>query len=349
VFRAHVLLLSFAIFFLVPTSSLLKVLHIIFCITIFQSILFLFQLITGQIILLSSTPGSEVGTNTVEGFKEYTRFYNLPTYLNATLFYFLFVYNFKNKLYKVIILLIISVTIIAPLHRSYIISILCVISLYIFLKQQSGVKFIYLFIIGTLTYSLTFIEIINHRLNEAFSDISKTFSAKSINSIDPTENTLNFRVAHFYERFEYLLNKPDGWLFGIGLISDNSKEADRLRFETGLTNEKLNRVTQIDSADLVWSPLMLQTGLLGTILYGVLMFYMMYFFSKEKTNQYGVIGYLCIVEAFFVSMLGTDMIQNSFKIMIILLAVISSKIYRNEKSRQFNHNVHDSNKKYFYA
>lgn len=330
VFRLYLILLSFLFFFVVPRVDLKRVFHLIAVITLIQSVLFLFQIVYGHTILLSDTGDEDVVTNMVEG-SQYVRFYNLPAFLLPTLFYFLFVFKFKFKIIKTVVLVILLLTAIGPMHRSLIFGVLIVLSFYFLLKQSSLKRVVYVCILGICIYSLSFVDVLNKRINGGLTDISASFSIiLNSNDINGKENSFMFRVGHLLERADYVISSPERWVFGIGLISDNATYADRLPFIIGNVSTVTGKRKLIDTSDLVWSPLVLNLGIVGTILYTVLFWkLMMFFFKGIEVDSYNIVGFLWILIAFVLSMAGGDMLGSSFRLLISMVAVIVCKNRKN--------------------
>lgn len=321
VYRQYVFFISFVLFFVIPLPILKKVFHSLAIITIFQSFLFLLQIALGIIILLA-IDGSENVTTHLEG--SYIRYYNSPALLIPTLFYFLFVYKFKNSVLFYPIIILLFLTVIGPLHRSAIMAVVAAITVYTVSKKGNS---IYLTGLGVLIVLGSFIDIVNERMNEAYEDITATFSSNlNLQNIDQGDNNLVFRIAHFLERYDYMIKQPFGWLFGIGLISDNSPLAKKLPFRNGLVSEVTGQVVQIDTGDLIYSPLLLTLGIVGTIVYLLIFIkFLIYFFKNFKYSDYSVIGFLTILNGIFISMAGTEMLSFTFRLTILFLSVVVYK------------------------
>jgi len=328
VFRPYLIFLIVPVFFGVPQDDLKKALNSVAFITVFQSVLFLLQIASGITILLSASGDANVHTGLVEG-TSYMRFYNAPMFLNAALFYFLFVYRFKNTTLKYLVWGILFLTVIGPMHRSLMLTIIAVISVYLLLKKSSGKGALYLSAIGLGIYALSFIDVVGNRLNDAFTDMYATFNSNlSVQYIDINDNNLTFRVGHFIERFQYVIQSFDRWLFGIGMISDNAAYAAKLPFQFGLVSETTGRVAQIDTGDITRSPLMLNLGIFGAAFYFFLFVrYMIFFYRKTSASAYAVVGFLLILASFLTSMAGTELMSTGFRTMVLLLMVIAAKDY----------------------
>jgi hypothetical protein len=327
VFRPYLFVLSFVLFFVIPLSSLKKVFHGIAIITVIQGALFLLQVITKSAILLSINGDENVIAKTIEG-SGFVRFYNSPVFLFPALFYFLYVFRFKSKFLQYAILGILIAAVIGPAHRSAILSLIFVISLYSLLKQSLSNRITYIAIIGVAIFLASFVPLISTRIDETLIDVRTTFSADlSLNSIDIQENTSTFRIGHFLERYTYAIGRPFGWLFGIGLISENASYVTDLPFQFGLISEVTGRVVQVDTGDLIWSPLVLTLGLVGTFIYVIFFGRLMIFmFRRIEISKYAVCNFLTLAYCFVVSFTSVTMLDITFRVIVMMLFVIVAKI-----------------------
>lgn len=321
VYRQYLVFIGFVVFFVIPLPVLTKVFHTLAFITLIQSFLFLLQIVVGDAILLSPDGNEFLRREAIEG---YSRFYNSPSLQVPVLFYFLFVYKFKKSLYFYLSVTLLLLTIIAPLHRSGIMAIVAVLLVYTFLKKGGS---IYLVGLSILTLLFSFIDVVNNRMYTAYLDITSTFSNKlNLNTIDAFDNNLIYRIGHLLERYEYVMSVPLGWLFGIGMISDNSPLASRLPFVIGLKSEVTGQIVQIDTGDLVYSLLILNLGIVGMILYLIVFIkFLIFFYKNLKYSNFAIIGFLTILNGFFISMAGTEMLSFTFRTIILFMSVIVCK------------------------
>lgn len=332
VFRPYLFLLSFVIFFSVPIRQLQIVFHIIALATVFQSLLFILQIVSGTPILLSQSGTSDIATGVLQG-SGYTRFYNSPFFLFPALFYFLFVFRFKIALYQYLTLGILLMAVVGPAHRSGILSVVFAISIYALLKQSFTKRLVYISVLTSLFVVTSFVPVISDRIDEAFADVQTTlFSKLDLNSIDIQQNTSMFRIGHFLERYEYVVKQPLGWLFGIGLISDNSKEVTKLPFQIGLNSETTGGVVQVDTSDLIWSPLIVTLGIIGTLIY-VLSFgkVLIFMYEEIEITKYAIMGFLVLLYAFIVSVTSIVLLEISFRTIIVLILTIICKVDYNKR------------------
>jgi hypothetical protein len=325
VFRPYLMLLSFVVFINVDLPILQKVFHRLAIVTIIQSALFLMQIFLNTPILLAANGTDNVGINTLTN--GYARFYNTPSFLLPTLFYFLFVYKFRHKVVSFLVNGLLFLTVLGPMHRSLMLTVIASILIFILIRQRSRYRIVYLAGLSMVMVVVSFVGVINRRISEAFTDLVSTAQSNlRLQNINVDDNTMLFRIGHFLERFEYIMSLNLGWLFGIGLISDNSPIADNLPFRNGLVSEKTQQVVQIDTGDLIWSPLFLTLGIVGTFIYTVIFIKLLkYFYSKVPETPYAIVGFLTVLMGFFTSFAGTEMLSITFRTMTILLLVLVYK------------------------
>ncbi|WP_338875455.1 hypothetical protein WBJ53_07520 [Spirosoma sp. SC4-14] len=324
VLRANLFLLSFGVFFMVPTQVLIQVLRTIAAITVGLCVIFLIQIPLKESLLAAQAAGSEAITHDIEGFN-FTRFYNTPVYLTPIFFYYLFVHQFQSKWMQAGVITILLLTVVAPMHRSYIITLFFVIVLYVLIAQRNK-RTMYLGAIGVVAYLASLVDVVRYRIDEAFTDLGRTLSGPMVLSqMDYSDNTLTFRLAHLLERFQYITTLPAGWLFGIGLLGEDTKQANKLPFQVGIFQERYDRVAQIETGDIPWSMLMLQVGIVGAIFYTTVLVMLIRHFYKNRATMYSVAGLLWVTEALLASMLGVEMILIPFRVLVLFIAVLTTK------------------------
>lgn len=335
VLRQYMSLLSFVVFFSVPKDDLIKVLKAIAIITVAQSALFLTQIALHKTLISSAYGSGKVIESMVEN-TSFVRYYNLPGYLIMAMFYFLFTYKFESSVWRIVTLGILAMTIVAPLHRSFILTIVAVTSLFILLRQSFNKKVIYFAIGGITMYFLSFIDIIRTRIDTAFADLQGIYNTSDINALDITTNTLAFRLLAVTERFDYMMAKSLGWLFGIGLLSDHAPQVRNLPFIIGVytSTDGKEVIGAIDTSDLCWSPLLLQTGVVGTVLYILMLAMIVAYFYKKIDISYGSIAIIYIVVNFLLSMTSDEMIRPLFRVMVMLvLTIVIGEVHVKENQR----------------
>lgn len=323
VFRPYLFLLSFMLFIFVPEETLKRLFHTLAFITFCQAVLYLLQIVTKQTILLSAFGNQEVNITLTSG---YSRYYNTPSYLTPVLCYFLFVYRARMNAIHYLIILILFAAVVGPLHRSYILAVIAALSIYIFITQSRSNRIFLFAVLGIGVYLISFIGVVSKRMDETLTDLQTTLGTKlSLQTIDTYQNTSLFRAAHLIERLEYIAKQPERIVLGIGLISENTPQAARLPFQIGLISERTGQIFKVDTGDLVWSFIVLNLGIIGSILFAVYHVVFLIFFFRNIRLTFARIGFPSVLTAIFTSMAGVEMLTVSFRVVIVLLAIIVLK------------------------
>jgi hypothetical protein len=326
VFRNYLCLLSFGVFVMVPTPVLLRVLHVLAVITVIQCILYLAQIPTGLALLQAGSAGSEI---TVHGSEEtgFIRFYNTPMFLTPTLFYYLFVFHCKSQVIHKLVLSLLILTVVAPMHRNYMFCLALVASLHVLFHQSQKRRILYIAGLLLIGIGLLTVDPVNNRLTQGLDDFKQTFTGKqSFANNDYDNNTFAYRMAHLFERIDYVVSQPDRYVFGIGLLSEDTRQAEKLPFSVGVFNERLERTTQINTGDIAWSLLILQLGFLGTGLFVLLMVHLIRFFYQHRSIPFSALGLSTLSLTLLISFTGTEILMIPFRTYLLLLAAIVVKM-----------------------
>lgn len=336
IFRNNLFLLSFFVFMLVPVQSLIRVWHAVAVITLIQCVLFLLQIPTGTVLL-----GDQESThiNNMESIG-WIRYYNTPTFLIPTLFYYLFAYEYRSKVAKWLIVGLLLITVIAPMHRSLMLIIALVSSAYILSQQTTSKRFLYIALLTIVGNGAMMIESIQSRMNDGLADISKILApghAVTYLTYDAND-TFTYRIAHLAERLAYVTAEPMRLLFGIGLLTEDAKQASKLTFEAGLYNRHTGEISQIETGDIAWSLLILYIGVVGTIFFIVLHVRLLRCFFQHRDVPISVVGALTMMTVFLLSFTGVEILYGSFQISMTLMLgaaikIAATPIFRTHETR----------------
>ncbi|GAB4024747.1 hypothetical protein [Spirosoma koreense] len=323
VFRHNLIFLSLGVFFMVPKSELLRVWHTVAVITVFQCILFLIQLPTG-IVLLDAT--IKVTINNMESIG-WVRYYNTPTFLIPALFYFLFMYKSKRKWLQWLVVGLLITTEIAPMHRSHILTVALVASIYVLSKQSNFQRIVYLALLIVVGVGALSINSVNTRVLGGVEDLENTFYAKrSLSDLDYNqEDTFAYRMAHLAERANYISREVGSCIFGVGLLSEDTPQAKKLPFEAGLFNDRIGRKSQVETSDIVWSLLILYMGFVGTAIFIALSLKYLLLFYRNRYVNISVVGLLTLSTVLLLSFTSTELVQIHFRIITTLFLVAMLK------------------------
>ncbi|GAB3929269.1 hypothetical protein GCM10028804_37560 [Larkinella terrae] len=301
-------------------------------ITLLQCIVYLIQIPLNQSFLTIGLTGGENFTSTLNG-DQYVRYYNTPILLNIALFYFIFIQNYDTLAYKFAILSLIALTVLAPMHRSLmLVNGIVILYGFILLGKIQLKDLGYLagvFIIGIIVASNT---MVGERMASAIDDFKEVQKASTIDKLQTEQNTFAYRIALFYERFEYVVRTPESWLFGLGLLTEDAPQAKKLNFTVGLKNE-WDEITQIDTGDNLWPLLLLRHGILGTIFYALAFWRIGHYLFKSRLFPLALVGFLFIAQQFLLSFTNTEMFSHWYYVVamfFLAIAVLENHTYENQ-------------------
>ncbi len=330
VFRHNLFYLSFSIFLMVPARDLLRVWHTVAKITLVQCVLYLLQIPTGMVLL--GDPSSTT-INNMEAIG-WIRYYNLPTFLIPTLFFYLFVRHHRSQTVRWCIIGLLLITVIAPMHRSYILVVVAVASVYILSQQTTSKRFIYVALLVIVGNGAMMTDSVQSRMNDGLADLNKALAPGSnlAKSGYDQSDTFSYRMVHLTERVSYVVENPARLLFGVGLLSEDTKQASKLSFQAGLFNQRTGQVSQVDTGDIAWSLLILYMGVAGVFFFVVLHVRLFRYFLRYRTIPISVVGSLTLATVFLLSFTGTEILQNSFRVSVMLLLGLVVKEVRSSAS-----------------
>jgi hypothetical protein len=303
----------------IPVKILINVFKVLIIITFFQSLLFLLQVVTGQTLL--------------QGPKllfmedlEYTRFYNVPKLLDFSMAICLFWFPFKlSKLIRFVFIGVFALTIIAPLHRSYIIMWFVVLALYSFFYNKRSRKVLYLFVISIVAFILSTFEVIKNRFSDVLDELSVLENIYSNKLIEDT-GTFTYRMAHLIERINYINAQFLGWFFGIGLLDEKSLQAKTLPLKIGLSDPITGVIVKVYTPDLVWSWLFLTMGYVGAFFYMAIFINILRTYSKNSINiEISKVIFILILLPVLLSFTSNTLLNPIFFIPVFILILIIEK------------------------
>ena len=300
--RYYLFALSYFVLRRLTKEEISSILKILFCIVIFQSILFTIQGFTGIALL--------IGAESHKSAKLITRFYNSPLMLYFFVFYGIFNNPFTGK-YKYISALICIVCVYMPLHRSLTISFILILILGLFLKMGKIKQFIN-YLPMLLLCVIPLVAVMGAQLaSRTMNDINSVTTGEfvDIEEIElGEESTLLFRIAHFYERYMHILEKPIETAFGSGLMAEESNYTNKkFEFIVGLENEKTGEIVQLETSDIAWSNLIIRYGIIGTLIYLTIYISIMIFYYKHRKVRYALSTFLYLLLLLFTSITSNQL------------------------------------------
>ena len=319
--------LTYLVFRNLEVVQLRKLLKTLYIVTVSCSFLFILQIVFDDFILVKTMKSSA----TFMGIK-FPRFYNHPDMIYFFTFMSIYCNPLKGKL-KMISAMIFTLALLGAFHRS-LIGFFFLSVLIGWILTLPKLRRMQIFVVGT--FLTVFVAVfVGNQLSKSrtFADLQKVlagdFAEMNIDMSDLSESTFTFRMAHLFERNQYLIENPKAMFFGGGLVTEDSKNIDKMfDFKVGLVQELTGTTTQVDTGDISYSVLLLRFGYLGTMLNLALFIFLMYYFYKNRDHEYAKFSFL-----YFVLIFGTSFFSPNLSLPIsFLLPIISYCIVRKEKS-----------------
>lgn len=293
VIRDYLYALTYFAFRGVPTDELKKGVVLIFKGVILSCVLFVSQYFTH--IQFVETFISESNLQ-----KDNYRMQITPPFISLFMLALLF-YVRKARWRRTIITLLFGVMLISQ-NRTPLIALFLQIGLFVLLAKNFRYKF-QIIIVALLLFPIVSSLFEARSANEETSDITDVPVLSYISDGDyiglARQNTFLFRIALTAERFDYLMNHPENTLFGVGAMHEETAQ-HKFNFIIGTASkdEKGNRTKgQLNSIDVVWGPLLIRYGIIGTISHLSIIFGMILKFYKRKNNPIMMLGFLTYVSA----------------------------------------------------
>jgi hypothetical protein len=315
--RFFFIILAYFLFIKLPVQKIDKIFRILFIIVFFQSVLFVLQVLLDEVILTGYIGGSDM-----EGIS-FKRYYNAPYLLPYFVFYALFKNPYKgNKKYFSIGIAVL--TAILPMHRGWIItlSLISLLGAYFCYGYKGIAKYLF---IGLLCFvPLSGIILPRFEGGKTVSDVNLVLSGAYKNYYAIEDATLLFRVAHFYERLQYVIDEPVSFLFGVGYMTEDSPFIYRtLDFQVGAMTD--DGVVQLDTADISWSLLITRFGVVGTTIYLIFFFVLVSFFWKRRKIRPYTPPLIYLLYLFVISVNNVEFFNAYIFAPIVFLNVIQAK------------------------
>ena len=114
-----------------------------------------------------------------------------------------------------------------------------------------------------------------------------------------SQSTFMFRIALIAERADYLISNPEKLLLGIGPMHEDTAQK-HFNFRIGTANidsHNQARISQLDSIDTVWGPILIRYGFIGLILHISAVVWMILAYYKKRENPIMMLGFLTYVAA----------------------------------------------------
>ena len=320
VFRTYAFFAGFLLFYFMPIRHARQVIAILIVITFIQSILYSAQNVVGYEILNQGLDASAAMDNA--GGSGFVRFYNLPVFLVPAFVITLVKRDLFSSKFRILLLVTFFAVVLLSLHRTYLFSLTLVTILFLLRQIRPALwlpYFIPIFAIILIAYNF-----MQERIDQGLENLTSLeslslapgFVHSNYSIAENANNTSMYRALHFLERFDYVRTSAGKIMFGIGFLTEDAPQARNLNFEVGIWDSDSSSVIQIDTGDITWSRLILQLGLIGSLLYlGVIVHYIVYFY-KRRFSSYGLIGMYFLVSELIISFYSVELASPYFRFLI---------------------------------
>jgi hypothetical protein len=303
VFRNFLFFLSLFLFVNLQWSDFEKIFRLVIYVTSFACVLYCLQTVlhTGLLNRITSDMTAD-GTGPAV-----TRYYNVPVFICPVLFFLFFPGNVFNIKYRIPQLSINTLAMLLTQHRNLMMAVFFCYLLYMLMNRKLRLSNAVIYgVLGTglLVAADT---ILDNRLSKGLDDIGKASSARAVRYMDialSDLSTTEFRKHLFNERLHYVMKSDATFFFGIGLMTDDSRRAQSLKFYIGIPDDDGN-ISQIANIDIAWASLILQLGIVGTCIFILIHLHLLKVFYSLRSNQYMQVGIMFLVSLFISSFYGS--------------------------------------------
>ncbi|MEN0054756.1 MAG: hypothetical protein AAGC65_13865 [Mucilaginibacter sp.] len=327
VFRLYLFFIAPVLFLRYDYKVIEKVVGWIATMITFCCFIFILQAITGKAILSALQTDNVITKEKVGGF---SRFYNLPYFTIFMLMYYVKKLTVKFDVKLLVYAIIIFTAIVVSFNRNSLVTAIIGIIAVFFHNRKLKVTDIALLVFSGWFLLFIISQIQSKRLNQGFSDVQSFSNSISLNDVSSNSDvgelsTTQFRALHFYERFVYVTNKGlKTTLLGIGMANENSAIVKKLSFLIGLVDDQ-NHTTQIDTADIVWSILLLQTGIIGMVLFTWVFVGYIKFFLKHRKFTFSYLSAIYLIALLFTSFFGIEITFAPVILFFSMMYVLTAK------------------------
>lgn len=323
VLRVFLFIVIFTPFLSLEGFEYQKAFRTIIFFTAFASLVYIFQNVIGVSLLNNiSNDASNVGVITSASV---LRFFNVPVLAFPCL---LMLFFFKELGFSVfskrIVIILIILALLAAQHRNIIFMLIVSLALGYVVRKRVKPAYIVLALICVFCILFGAASLLGGRFSTAVTDIESLFSrdfsrnAQFYLSVQESSTT-EYRIFHFLERFRYVISDFKRSVFGVGFITESSEISKHLPFSIGLSDEHGN-VTQVDTADIYWSLIVIRTGISGLILKVSLVILSAIYYFKRRSNPAGLVMFLLFLQLLITSIFSIElMMAHTYAIMFLLL------------------------------
>ena len=328
--RYNVLWIAYFVFRNLSKEQLLNLMKSLFLTTVVCATLYILQIFLNETIL---NEGMKIYAN-VFGMK-IPRFYNQPDMLQIFTFMAIYFNPYKG-ITKITTTTILVIALLGAFHRSLFIAFILAISIGYIIRLPRARRIATLTsiaIIGFIFIVFWGYKFANSRTIKDIAIVTSgnvaEYGTLDIDIEDLQKSTFTFRIAHFLERNQYLLDHPISMIFGAGLMTEDSNLTNLMfDFKIGLSETNLGKTMQLDTPDISYSILIMRYGYFGTVIVLSLYIFLMIYFYKNRNNPVGLFSFVY----FTVVIVGTFFSNILTQPVSFLLPLITYNIIQKSKS-----------------
>jgi len=325
VFRNFIFFISFFLFLPLQIADFEKIWKLVVYATSIASVLYCLQPLLHMGLLNKVI--SDLDVDREGGIV--SRYYNVPVFICPALFFLFFPKHTFPIRFRNIQLGINVLAVLFTQHRNLMIAVLLCFFLYLIInnKVRLGTALMY----GVLSVGILIgvDDFMGKRLSKGLEEIGNTTLSRQVvqfNTIALSDlSTTEFRKLVFMERLRFVWKDETRSVFGIGLMTDDSKKARSLRFYIGAPDDNGN-ISQVANIDIVWAGMLLQLGIVGSLIFIFLHLFLLRVFFTQKRDQYMQTGIFYIVSLFISSFYGSIIAMPYTMCMTMLFAAYYFRI-----------------------
>ena len=294
-------------------SDLIKTIKIIFWITFAFCLILTLQQILGFVWIGKPISYISNGITHDRGVKP-------PSYAiicSAIAIFNIFGYNYKIRTLTSLIFIL---PIILTLKMTYFSTVVLILILYYITKNKTDLtRILKISILGGFAVMIIFV--VSPTFQNRFCEMLE--QTQTVSSKNQKEGTFTYRINHFQERFDYVIDEPTRALRGIGYVQERNFHKNI--FKLGQPNN-WGELAQLDTGDIAWSILIVRLGLIGIFFY--LIFYLVLcksFWESKNLEIINLLWLIYLLTSLFIMSLGNTIITDSEFFIIPLLINIANE------------------------
>ena len=173
---------------------------------------------------------------------------------------FINVFKF-SKTVQIITVSVIFLPVLLCMKMSYFTTISLILIAYYLLKRrihaEQVIKYSIVGVVGAVILFSAFPDF-HQRFQETVNQTGVSHSSRK------EEGNFSYRIDHFAERLDYVLQTPERCIRGLGYVQE--RNFHETPFKLGVTN-LLGKKAMLDTGDIAWSLLILRLGFMGLLFY----------------------------------------------------------------------------------